>query len=477
MHRIIAAANDTNDVLKTPVFSAPVTRRPARPSRARPRSLDRCRALRGWAAIVIVAMAVGALGCRTRISEAPLSNLILITIDALRRDRLGLYGYDAPTSRALDALARESLVYDTAYSHASWTPPSHASLLTGKLPPEHGLRDLFVGRLSEREVTLAEVLRQGGVATAAFVSAVPLRREVGLDQGFDVYDDAELTAESSRTERGADETTDVAIAWMKDHAGRRFFVWIHYFDPHTPYEEQEGYDAAAEEAGVRVPPKGSMLRWKHKYDAEIYFVDGQIGRLVEFLHEMDLRDDTGLIVTSDHGEYMGERKLLGHSGVYETVLRVPLIVFDPRRAQQPGRVPDVVRHIDVFPTVLSLLGASVPPTPNAEILPPYGTTEGDRPRPVYAEHTKTGSYGLREGPWKLVTRGWAADGQPEHVELYNLDEDPEEHVDLSADHPERRTAMLDRLATERVARPDTETVHQRPDESTAEKLRALGYTE
>ena len=159
-------------------------------------------------------------GCTSRPVDTPLRSLVLITIDTLRSDHLGCYGYAGrATSPRIDALAADSLVYERAYAHTPWTPPSHASILTGKLPPEHGLRQLWNDALDRSQVTIAEVVRDAGFATAAFVSAAPLRRAVGLARGFSRYDDGRVRGLGAAAERAGEKTTDALFGWLDDTCG------------------------------------------------------------------------------------------------------------------------------------------------------------------------------------------------------------------------------------------------------------------
>ncbi len=421
-------------------------------------------------------------GCARRHgeSEASLRNLVLVTIDTLRADHVGAYGYQIPTTPVLDDLASRAILYENAYAHSSWTPPSHASIFTGLLPAKHGLRDLWKGRLPAGITTLAETLRASGFRTGAFVSAVPLRREVGFDQGFDVYDDHGFSMEDVFAERPADRTTDAAVHWLAAGGRQRFFLWVHYFDPHRPYKDHPEFGRHLEqvvgESGASpyqaLPAFGNDI---YRYDGEIFIVDRAIGRLLDELRRLGMRRNTLIVVTSDHGEYFGEHGLLAHSHVYEPVARVPLILFDPRRASRRERYSGVVRHIDLLPTLLHLLEQPMPNVGDGTMLPPWGAAA--EARDVYIEHGKTQSYGLRQGAWKLVATGWAFGAEPRKVELFNLRADPRESADLLRREKTRSEAMLGELDRLRQLPALATQREQPPTKGVAERLRSLGYTE
>lgn len=428
--------------------------------------------------LVSLAVAVALSACDFHTSDPPLTGLVLVTIDTLRADRLGCYGHRAGTSPRIDALAARSLVYDHAYAHTPWTPPSHASILTGKLPPAHGLRQLWGDSLSPANTTLAQVLSGAGFATAAFVSSTTLRREVGLDRGFRLYDDLRAARLKQLAERPGDKTTDALLAWLDAHARERFFVWVHYFEPHGPYEHHPEYDAAARQTGIDPPDgKDDLASLLYRYDSEIFFDDAQVGRVLDRLNALGIAGTTAVVLTADHGEHFGEHGLFGHLGVYEQVLRVPLIIYDPRRSARPERIASVAAHVDTFPTVLRLLGEEGPATAHGRLLPPFASAAGGRP--LYAEHAdaRTLAFALREDDWKLIAWGWPELAPPVRRELYDLASDPAEQRDVKAAAPERTDAMTRRLAEYRTAPPNAPRLHVTPDPSVAEKLRSLGYVE
>jgi arylsulfatase A-like enzyme/tetratricopeptide (TPR) repeat protein len=295
-------------------------------------------------------------------SNAPASppNVLLITVDTLRADRLGCYGYERARTPHTDRLAEEGVRVAHAIAPTPLTLPSHTSILTGLEPPAHGVRGNGVFRVPDGAQTLAESLKAEGYQTQAFVSADVLHRRFKLNQGFDGYDDdLSSEAQGSRAqmqERSGERTMDRVLRWL---AGRTssaapspFFLWVHLFDPHAPYE----------------PPEADAKRAPTPYDGEIASVDRQIGRLVDALKEDGVLDDTIVVFTSDHGESLGEHQEATHAVfIYESTQHVPLIFRYPRTLPA-GRVYDApARSVDIMPTVLSLVGKKPPETQGVDL--------------------------------------------------------------------------------------------------------------
>jgi arylsulfatase A-like enzyme len=276
------------------------------------------------------------LGCSR--AETP-RHLVLVTLDTLRADRLSAYGHDRLTSPHLDALAARGIRFEDAISQATLTTASHASLLTGLNPPAHGPEHLSGQNLAEENLTLAEVLKQAGFTTAAFVSALPLRRGRGFEQGFDVYDDHRG---KKGLERNAASTNASVARWLEDPPQGRVFLWVHYFDAHLPYRApravRERFAARpaqpslrrfinVNDKGRRRPSPALVRHMKDLYDAEIAFVDSALGRLEEMLEQAGLLEDALVVVLADHGESLGEHGLyFVHFDVYPESARVPLIL-------------------------------------------------------------------------------------------------------------------------------------------------------
>jgi arylsulfatase A-like enzyme len=342
-------------------------------------------------------------------------HLILITIDTLRADRVGSYGHSEAQTPHLDALAARGARFDRAYSQAISTPPSHASILTGRNPPAHGLRELWSGTLPDASPTLATVLSERGFATAAFVSGLPLRRGSGLERGFDVYRDV-----SGRTGLPADRTVDRAIGWLGKPRDARVFMWLHLFDPHAPYYPPESararFDAAAVHRNQLLPTLDAsaeahppseftadgIATMRRLYDAEIHFADAQIGRLTAALQDLALLDDAIVAVVSDHGELLGElNRFFGHWGVGDATARVPLLLVHPdgRGAGSVVRAP--VATVDLVPTLLRWLDVTHALELDGRDLARAGRDLA--PRDIYTEQMHEGaSRALRRDRWLLV---------------------------------------------------------------------------
>jgi choline-sulfatase len=420
-----------------------------------------------------LAATTAASACRrtpTATAPPPARHLVLVTIDTLRADRLGCYGNRDVATPNLDRIAREGALAEQAIVHVPLTRPSHASLLTGRLPAEHGLRDNVTPPLAASVPTLAETLQKAGFATAGFVSAIVLASQSGLGRGFQIYDDR-LPAGGddvrflNSIQRRGDETTRAAIAWLESKPGARLFAWVHLYDPHDPYEPPEPY--ASRYAG-------------RPYDGEVAWSDELVGRLDDALKRLGLRDDTLLVVTSDHGEGLGEHGENVHGFfVYESTLHVPLLIRGPGIAAG-GRIGATVGSVDLMPTVLDLLGVGVPAGRPLSGRSLAGALRGG---PALAEEAAYAEsllpllhYGwsdlrtLRESRWKYI--------QAPRPELYDLAHDPREERNLAEQEPARaaalRTALAAHLAREKEAPSPAEGAAAMPPDL-LEKLGALGY--
>src|SRR5712692_6454580 len=274
-------------------------------------------------------------------------NLLLITLDTTRADRIHAYGFDGIETPNLDRLAREGVLFEQAVAPAPLTLPAHSSIFTGKFPPAHGGRDNGGFFLDERETTLAERLQAKGFTTGGFVGAYVLDHKWGVAQGFQTYfDDFDLTKYQSLSlgsvDRPGNEVADKALAWLARVGASRFFGWVHFYDAHSPY----------------TPPEPFKSRYaRHPYPGEIAFVDSQVGRLLAYLDDHDLVRHTVIVVMGDHGESLGEHGESTHGFfVYQSTAHVPLIIRAPYDVMEGRRVADTVRSVDILPTVLELLG-------------------------------------------------------------------------------------------------------------------------
>ena len=413
---------------------------------------------------VAVAVAVAGMSCGG--AERPRArNLVLITIDTLRADHVGAYGYARAQTPALDELARSGVRFDRAYAAAPITLPSHATLLTGRYPPGHGARDN--GMAMQSVPTLATVLKARGFKTAAFVAAFPLDHQFGLSRGFDVYSDRLGRDAAGRlaNERPAAQVVDEAIAWIKSlpappapPALPAFFLWVHLFDPHAPYGD----------ASVNTPFDGAQGRpVLDRYDEDIATADREAGRLLKALAP---RTDTLVVAASDHGEAFGEHGEYAHSiFIYDTTLRVPLIMNGP--GLRPVVVPDAVTLADVAPTIARLLGVDLPDANGIDI----SATFSGRPlsaRELYAESfAPLVEFGwaplraVRSGTWKYI-----AAPTPE---LYYLDRDSAEQTNVASGQEVIARSLSQRVnqfSGDMLAGPGQST-----DPKVTERLRALGY--
>jgi arylsulfatase A-like enzyme/Flp pilus assembly protein TadD len=415
-------------------------------------------------ALAVAAIGVG-LAARPRDRVAgggPRPNVLLVTIDTLRADHLGCYGYAAAATPALDALAARGARFPVAVAHAPLTAPSHASILTGLTPLRHGVRDNGRFVLPETVPTAAEAFRASGYRTAAFVSGFPLHHRFGLGRGFDTYDDrlpyGDDPRRAAHVERRAGETTAAARAWLERAGGESpWFVWVHYFDPHAPYE----------------PPAEMLPRFADRpYDGEIAFVDAQLGTLLSWLETNALAARTIVLATADHGESLGEHGEDTHGlFVYDATLRVPWILAGPRIPG--GRTPGVVaRGIDVAPTLLDL--ARVPPRAAMEGRSLRPALEGAvmSDAPVYAE-SLFASLNLGWAPlhaWRTARYKWIEAPRPE---MYDLAHDPAETADRSAAEADAARALRQALQAALAVRPPEAMAAASREET--ERLRALGY--
>ena len=383
-------------------------------------------------------------------SEDPL--MILIAVDTLRADRLSAYGYERPTSPALDRLASEGVRFDQARSNCNWTCPSFASIFTGLVPSRHGVSSYGPATpLPDELVTLAEHLQSRGWATRSIAYKVPLfdgNYEQGFDQAFNVPRDVI---------RG-EENLARALEWLEDHRGGPSFLFLHFNDPHQPFVQPEPYDRsfgpAPETLGYRPPfnvPSGSEEEarelFANLYDGAVSYVDSCIGRFLEALRERELYDHASVLFVADHGEQLWEHGRFGHGGddLYDEIVRVPLIVKPPAGTFEAGQVIEAdVSGFDVMPTLLELAGIAPPGEIDALSLMPLIAGERDSFDRVVVTETSQRGLALVDGGYKFVLQPRGA------VEsLYDLSADPLELEDVAEAQPEE-LARLRRLAIEYI---------------------------
>jgi arylsulfatase A-like enzyme len=407
-------------------------------------------------------------------------NVLLLTLDTTRVDALSCYGGPLAKTPRLDALARESLRFTQAVTTAPYTGPSHASMLTGLLPPQHGLRDFLGTALPEQAQTLAEILSEAGYDTAAFVSAYVLHPRYALDQGFDVYSCVKAPKrEGGYPQRRADQTADEALRWLRERRSERpFFVWLHFYDPHRLYRPPREYWPSLKHLPRKSPERKRLL-----YYAEATYMDAVIGRVLDAFEERGLLQDLTILAVSDHGELLGEHgRVPGtHSSMLvEQTLLVPLLLRAPGRVE-PGVTNRQVSVVDVFPTILELVGLPLPKgIAGISLLRP-----GEGQRMVYSETLYEDFPHLARPGEELASvriDGWKLVARPGREELYDLNADPSEERNVAAAHPHRLAqlrAALEalRASQPRDVRPRELDLSEEEEREHIEHLRSLGYVE
>jgi arylsulfatase A-like enzyme/tetratricopeptide (TPR) repeat protein len=418
------------------------------------------RLTRGAAVAGVLAAGLLAAGCGRSKTAGPFpdASVVLVSIDTLRADHLPAYGYAAGTTPAIDALAREGIVFEDAYSHCPLTLPAHASMLTGLIPPRHGVRDNAGFTLDSSKRTLAARFHAAGMGTGAAVSAYVLRRATGIGDGFDTFDDAIETDATSPAM--AEQQRDGAAAveslgrWVEGRGGRRFFAFLHLYEPHAPYTPPPAHRGHAQ-----------------PYDGEIAYADELVGRFVGRLRAAGRLDRTIVAVTSDHGEALGDHGEKEHGFfVYRETVRVPLVVRLPEARRAGTRVAGAVAQVDLPATLLDLAGLPFDGMDGTSLRPAIET--GRAPgRPVYSE-TLFPRYHFG---WSELTA--ATDDRLRYIraprpELYDVGADPAESRNLIVERGASATAMgawLEGIGVGTAPAPAPVPADVR------EKLAALGY--
>jgi arylsulfatase A-like enzyme len=399
----------------------------------------------------------------------PSYNVVIITIDTLRSDRLGCYGYDRPTSPRIDRFAEAGALFENVVCQSSQTLPSHASIFLGTTPRTN-LTISHESVVEEKEETLAEILKQRGYVTGAFISSHALDSKYGLNQGFDTY--WEVHKEASIPERQAlkvretDATTAMGVLpWLEQHADSKFFLWVHWFHPHRPYDPPPRYHeafASGYTGTASSDPDFIMKVWREGiqlapedvaylsgcYDGEVAFSDAQVGHLLDALSSMNLMENTIVILTADHGELLYEHEnYFGHDiALYDECIMVPLIMHIPGPVPAGQRIGELVQSLDIFPTVLDLLDIRCPRRAEGKSLMPL--LEGGGEPTTEAAFSETFPFpekceprhAVRTADAKLI---WKEVRQAPLVkEYYDLDTDPVETDNLFPDLP-RDAVRLD----------------------------------
>ncbi len=387
--------------------------------------------------------------------------MILVSIDTLRSDRLPIYGYRAVDTPAIDALRRDAIFYQHAYTHIGLTLPSHASILSGRLPLELGLRDNVGYRFGEDAPTLAAELARHGYRTAGFVSSYVLRRETGIHRGFEVWDD-DIVYQTGKQlgglQRKGSETLARASAWLEEHhqqhAGDPFFLFFHIYEPHAPYDPEEPWAS----------------RYSSPYDAEVAQADAVIGELVALLQRLDLYDRALVILLSDHGEGLMDHGEMDHIVfVYREVLQGPLLVKLPHGRGAGASVATQVQLTDVAPTIYGVLGASPPPDLAGRSLFAGGTAE-PAARAIFSESVYPRLHFGRSDLASLIDGNFHYIDAP-RPELFDLAADPAEKHNLVGE----QTPLVGRLLAHLRGIDRTLEGPLRSDPEVAAELAALGY--
>jgi arylsulfatase A-like enzyme len=444
----------------------------------------------------LLALALGCAAC----SRETRTNVVLVTLDTTRADYLGAYGKSGDPTPNLDALAAQGTRFDLAISSAALTPVSHASILTGLENREHGLRVLSAQsgfRLRSDVPTLATVLHGAGYRTAAVHSAFPVSSYFGFQNGFDAFESVEgqmgrlrgnaarRTWDLAKFQRRSDETTDLALDWLKSTKSP-FFLWIHYWDPHDDVlvPPPERLPANLRRIGADGQPQPSL----ELYAAEVSYVDAQIGRLIAALKASGKFEHTLFVVVADHGEGLGDHGWDHHRILYQEQIRVPLIVRVPG-AKQAAEVADLVRTIDIYPTVLDYLGVLAPKPVSGASLRPLIEGRPDPPRIAFADQINGYDwnasmvdshpqfdflYCAMDRDWKLIYRP----SHPDASELYEIARDPREEKNLFRERADEALRLERKLARQDgwVTAPFGKDASAPDPKDAQHALDVLGYT-
>jgi arylsulfatase A-like enzyme/Flp pilus assembly protein TadD len=415
-------------------------------------------AIGGVAAVVLMAGAAAGWYLLRPTSRA-VQPIVLISIDTLRADHLPIYGYQHVMTPAIDALAGDGLVFDRAYAHSPQTLPSHVSILSGRLPFEHGVRDNVGFTVKANEATLPVLLKPLGFASAGVVSAYVMRQETGIGRGFD-YFDASLPPSSGEVavgelQRDGMESLAVARRWLDAQQSDRFFLFFHIYEPHAPYA-----------------PPARFRQWA-PYDGEIAYADEIVGGLIAALKERRLYDQALVILLSDHGEGLGDHGEQEHGlFLYSETIRVPLVIKLPFQRGAGRRIAQPVQHIDLVPTILDLVHAPQPQGLRGRSLRPLLGGGSISEQALYAEalyaryHLGWSElYALTDARYRFI--------RAPRDELYDLTQDPGERRNIAGDRGTTRAAM--RTELDHLLRGSAIQAPGEVGTDVQERLRALGY--
>lgn len=449
-------------------------------------------------ATLFAALAVLSLGCQRSaessrtMSEPP--SIVVITIDTLRADHLGSYGYFRDTSPNIDRVAAQGVLFTNAVTTMATTLPAHLSLWTSMYPVQTGVTKngskLAKKQKAEQSALLfAQILQEIGYTTAAFVSATPVKEYTGIGLGFDVFDEPD-PKRGGRSGQ-ADATTDQVLQWLESKPQKPFFSWIHYFDPHQPYRPPAPYDTrfSVSEELIRFleakhypyPEDERVLRVNNLYDGEIQFVDSQIGRLLAALERLGLYDALTLVILSDHGEGLGQHGRIGHGEIFNEQLFVPLIIKFPHGSGRNGRVvDDIVSLVDVVPTLVDNLDLPLARETRKQFVGRNALSRRRSRDYALAQRTTHNKRGWgKADKFALVGKDWKYAFETDHRDwLFDMREDRSEISSLTHLEADTREELRDRLLSELADYSSTQagfSVVEETSPEIVEELRALGY--
>ena len=383
--------------------------------------------------------------------------IILISVDTLRSDHLPAYGYHRIATPAFDALRADSILFEHAYSHAPLTLVSHASMFTGLLPADHGIRDNLGFNLNPKVRTITEVVKSKGYATGGAVSAVVLRSETGISRGFDFWnDDIEIDPRSlsiGRAQRGGDETREIAQQWIAGRGSAPFFFFLHLYEPHTPYD----------------PPEPFRSQYGATYDGDIAAADAVVGRFLAFLRQQGIYDRATIILVSDHGEGLGDHGEDEHGVLlYREDLQVPLMLKLPGQREHGRREPKPVQLIDLFPTIAEAVGESSKTAGTSLLAAVSNRLSADRP--IYSE-TYYPRFHFGWSDLHSLVSGSNHFIQAPKPELYDLAGDPQEKLNTLQDNRRIYASLRQQIVPFIKSAEAPKAV----DEEQTRQLTALGY--
>ena len=407
-----------------------------------------------WSVLLLLFFIAAGLCCYLSFvsGDKEISRVVLISIDTCRSDYLSCYGYPSNITPNIDAIADQGILFANAISPIPLTLPSHSSIMTGTIPPSHGVHYNEGYQLGDSNITLAEILKEKGFTTGAILSSFVLDSKFGMDQGFDTYNDEfeEVQDTSSDPERKAIKTSQAANSWLDKHCDDKFFLFLHYFDPHFPYEAPEPFAPESQSISDNYALMAFMDKQTVKkqilasYAAEVAYVDHCIGQVIDKLKQLKIYHSTLIIITSDHGEMLREHGESSHGFfIYQSAIKVPLILKLPWKTKA-AKINDTVGLIDIAPTVCSLLKIETEAGFNGVDLQQYlSGNNAPKQRNIYCEtflptmYDASPLFAVVSDDWKYI--------QSTRPELYDLRNDQEELNNLISQKKHQARLLQDKL--------------------------------